>query len=195
MRTIKGETLAASYLAAGFAYISVVALVVEPQLGLAGPSDYLDPEKLSAVIREPVMIAGNMIMLGFSVALGYLAAHSSDKCFRVAGFMAALSFLVLGCLGQAAASIPALVANDARQESAQLALAAVRTAFLRTGVLSLAVVAWRSTLEQSASGTPVLWRLLGTVVLIAGFAFFFVALPVPLLFTLWAIWFTVRLAS
>ena len=134
-RMLKGETIAAAYLAVGFAFILVVALVVEPQLGLAEPSDHLDPAKIAGVIRMPIMIAGNIVILGFSVALAYLAANSVDNNFRVASFISAIAFLVLGCLGQAAASIPSLISDGNQQEVAQLSLAAVRYAFLRGGVL------------------------------------------------------------
>lgn len=191
---LKGETVAAAYIAAGFAFISVIALVVEPQLGLVEPSDQLDPVKISGVIRLPVMIAGNVTILGFSFAVAYLAARSEDIYFAAAGFVAAFAFLVLGCLGQAAAAVPVLIPDVPQQEIAQLALAAVRSAFLRAAVLSLAVVAWRSTLAKPIGDTPFLWRLLGVLILLGGLAFFFVFVPVPLMFTVWAAWYAARLA-
>lgn len=191
----KGKTAAAAYLALGFTFISFVALVVEPQLGLVEPSDRFDPDKLSAVASLPIMIVGNAVILGFAFALACLAAVSADGYSRAAGLIGAFGFLMLACLGQVAAGVPTLIDNSGHQAIAQVSLAAVRMAFLKASVLPLGVVAWRSTLEETGQGNPFAWRALGLFILAGSIAFVFVTLPLPLLFTLWAAWYAFRSAT
>ena len=189
----RGTSIAAAFLAIGFGFISLVLLVIEPRMGFATLADYFDPSKVFAAADSPAWILGDIVYIGFGVALAYLAVTSADAPLRAAGLMAAVGFFLVGCLGRVAGGITGFVAATNQEEAALLGLLSVRLAVLRTSVFSLGIVAWRTTVTEAGRGPgPVLWRGFGLLVLAASIAFVFVFLPVPLLFAVWAAWFTVR---
>lgn len=191
----RGELVAASFLALGFAFISVVALVVEPRMGLSEVADRFDPATVFAATTALTSIVGNLVMFGFGVALAYLAVHTEDGFFRAAGFTGAFGFFLLGCLGQVAARIPGFISDPTHMDAAVLGLLSVRLGVLQTSVFCLGVVAWRSTRNRpGAVANSIAWRGMGVLVLAACTAFLFVGLPVPPIVTVWATWYVVRLA-
>ena len=204
-----GNLVAASFLALGFVAISVILVAIEPGMGFAGPADYFDPAKVLVGIKSLAWLLGDLIYLGFSVALAYLAlgplsvgtlsGGSDDRYLRASGLAAAVAFLFIASLGRTLAQLPFFISDSGRLEAAVLGLTAVRFGALKTMVVALGVFAWRTTRASEAeAGSAVrpgaLWRGFGYLILVASVVFVFVFVPVPLLFAVWAVWFAARQA-
>ena len=190
----KGSVLATTFLALGFLTISFIFLVVERGMGITEPADFFDPAKVAIGMESVAWLVGDLIYLGFAVALGYLALKSEDRYLRASGLAAALAFVFIVGLGRALVQLPALISDSDRLETAMLGLLPVRFAALKTMVLTLGLFAWRTTRGGEPGAASAAWRGLGYLILIASTAFLFVFIPVPLLFTLWAVWFAFRQA-
>ena len=100
----KTSTIAASFLALGFAIGSFIFLAIEPRMGFSEPSDFFDPEKVLSAAESTVWLVGSLIFLGFGLALAYLALPSDDRNLRASGLIAAVGFFFLGSLGIARAA-------------------------------------------------------------------------------------------
>ena len=74
-----GEAVAGTFLALAFIAVSVVLLFVEPGMGFAGVADSFDPAKVLLGAASSAWLVGDLIYLGFGVALVYLAAPSDDR--------------------------------------------------------------------------------------------------------------------
>ena len=191
----KGKTVAASFLALGFGTVSFILLFIEPGMGLSGPADYFDPAKVLIGAASPVWLVGDLIYLGFGVALAYLASSSDAPYLRASGLTAAVGFFFIGSLGRVLAELPTFIDDGSRLEVAVLGLLPVRLAALRTTVLALGFFAWRTTRDRApGEAGPAAWRGLGYLVLAANAVFVFVFVPVPPLITIWAAWFAFRQA-
>ena len=190
----QGTLVAASFLALGFVAISLILVAIEPGMGFTGPADYFDPSKVLIGSESLVWLLGDLIYLGFSVALAYLALGSDDRFLRASGLAAAVTFLLIASLGRTLAQLPILISDKGRLEAAVLGLAAVRFGTLKTMVVALGTFAWRTTREGAAGVGSAAWRGLGYLLLAASATFVFVFIPIPLLFTVWAVWFAVRQA-
>ena len=189
----KGKVVAAAFVALGFVFVSFVLLVVERRMGLTSVADFFDPAKVLVGLASPVWLIGDLIYLGFGLALAYLTTSSEDRILRATGLIAAAGFVFIGCLGQVAKMLPSLIADSGHVETALLGLLPVRLAALRTTVLALGIFAWRTTRDrETGQSGPVAWRALGYLVLAASVAFLFVFLPIPVLFAIWALWLTIR---
>jgi hypothetical protein len=86
----RGTSIAAAFLAIGFGFISLVLLVIEPRMGFATLADYFDPSKVFAAAASPAWILGDIVYIGFGVALAYLAVTSADAPLGAAGLVAAV---------------------------------------------------------------------------------------------------------
>ena len=191
----KTSTIAASFLALGFAIGSFIFLAIEPRMGFSEPSDFFDPEKVLSAAESTVWLVGSLIFLGFGLALAYLALPSDDRNLRASGLIAAVGFFFLGSLGIVLGQLAAFIPDRNHLEIAVLGFLPVRLAALRTTALALGVFAWRTTRDPGPGETgPAAWRGLGYLVLAASVVFVFVLIPVPLVFTIWAGWFAFRQA-
>ncbi len=183
------QTVAAAFLALGFATVSAIFILVEPGMGFAGFADYFDPAKVIDAAPSVAWMLGDLIYLGFGVALFVLAISAAEPARRSSALIAAALFFFIGCLGRILAVLPSMIADKADLEAAVLGLLPVRFAALRVTVFALGVYAWRTTVEP---GAGLLWRGLGLLVLVAAVVFLFRFIPVPLLFMVWALVFAVR---
>ncbi len=191
----KGHTAAACFLALGFGTITFILFFVEPGMGFSGPADFFDPAKVVKGSASLAWLVGDLVLLGFGAALGYLASSSNDRYLRASGLSAAVLFVFIGCLGRVLAGLPAFIGNAGHLEIAVLGLVPVRLAALRTAVLAFGFFAWRTTRDnEPGEPTPAAWRGLGYLVLAASAVFVFVFVPAPPLFAIWAAWFALRLA-
>ena len=191
----KGRALGAFFLAIAFATVSTILLFVEPGMGFSEPGDYFDPKKFPVVAALDSLpwLIGDVLYLAMGVVLAYLASSSEDRYMRASGFMAAVLFVLVGCFGRVMSPLPDMVADSDQLEVAVLGATTVRFAALRTMVFALGVFAWRTTTAKSAvGGTSRLGRILGYAVLAGSVVFLFAFIPMPLLFTLWAAWLTIR---
>jgi hypothetical protein len=191
----KTSTIAASFLALGFAIVSFIFLVIEPRMGFSELSDFFDPAKVLSAVGSPAWFVGKVIYLGFGVALQYLAFSSNDRYLRASGLIAAVGFVFIASLGRVLDQLPTFIGDDSQLQVAVLGFLPVRLAALRTTVLALGVFAWRSTRDHEPGETSsAVWRGFGYLVLAASATFLFVLIPVPLVFTVWATWFAIRQA-
>ena len=99
------RTISSLFLAVGFATVSAILIVFEPQMGFTGPSDYLEVGKVRVGIESVPWLVGDLVYLGFFAALAHLASTSGDDIQRAAGWGAALLLLVLASIGRVLAYI------------------------------------------------------------------------------------------
>ena len=189
----KGQVVGALFLAIGFATVSAIMLFVEPGMGFSEPSDYFDPAKVVRALDSIPWLIGDLIYFGMGVVLACLASSSEDRYKRATGFTAAVLIVLVGCFGRVLSPLPDIVTDSEQLEAAVLGAMTARFAALRTMVLALGVFAWRTTTAGSdVAEVSRLGRILGYFVLVASTVFLFVFIPVPLLFTLWAVWLTIH---
>jgi hypothetical protein len=162
-------------------------------MGFAGFADYFDTAKVLVGAASTAWLVGDLVYLGFGLALAQLALPSADRYLRTSGLVAAVGFFFIGSLGRILALLPTVIGHPDQLDAALLGLLAVRFAALRTTVFALGLFAWRTT-RPGATGDvgSVAWRGLGYVVLAASSVFVFVFVPVPLLFAVWALWLAIR---
>ncbi len=181
------------FLALGFLFVAIVMLFVEPGMGFAGPADFFDPVKVLRGAATVVWAVEDVIYLGFGIALVYLALRSDDRWLRAAGIAAGVLLVLVANLSRVLALLPGYIDDPVRLDAAASGLLPVRFAALRTGVLALGLFAWRTTRGPADGGREAgLWRGFGYLVLVGAAAFNFVFFPVPLLFTIWAVWYAIR---
>lgn len=173
-------TLPFAFLGVGFAGISFILIAVEPGMGFHSFADYLDPQKVIPQAGSAAWLVGDLLYLGFAVALAALALESGDRLARASAFAAATLFLLVTALDRVLAVLPGAIPEPVHLEAAVLGLVSTRFGVLKVTVLTLAVLAWRTT-----SGAARIWRVLAALLLVAAAAFLFVFLPVPLLFAAW----------
>ncbi|MCB1120118.1 MAG: hypothetical protein KJT03_01105 [Verrucomicrobiae bacterium] len=180
---------AAVCLALSFAAISLILLVVEPRMGFTETADYFNPVKLQAASTSGVWLTGDILYLLMGLALAGLAWFYPNLYTRTSAILAGTGFILLACFGRSLAMLPANYYNPQVVPPAILGIVTVRFAVLKATVLITAFFAWRTTVPnrgEKIRGVPT--RLFGYVILIAGITFVFVFLPLPILFTIWAIW-------
>jgi hypothetical protein len=189
------RTIAAAYLAIGFAIVTAIAVLVEPGMGFHQFTDFFDPAKLVPGLVSVAWLVDDVLYLGFAVALVYLAGVNDDWYLRVAGITAAASFFLIGCMGRVFALLPHMVADSNQLDAAALGALTVRFAALKVTVFALGVFAWRTSVADPATGpATALGRTLGLLTLAGGIVFILAFIPMPVLITIWAAWLTVRYA-
>lgn len=191
----RGEVFAASFLAAGFAFVTFTFVVLEPRMGFTELADFFDPTKVFAAARTAAWIVEDVVYFGCGVALVHLGLSSDDRYARTSGIVAGVCLFVVGCMGRVIGGLPDLVADAGQRNAAVLGILSARLAVLRTTVFAAGVLAWRTSLQSVArGGVAIAWRGLGVLMLVGCTVFLFVFVPVPLLITAWAAWLAVRLA-
>lgn len=189
------RTIAAAFLAIGFAIVTAIAILVEPGMGFRQFADYFDATKLVPGLMSIAWLVGDLLYLGFAVVLVYLAGVNEDWYLRVAGITAAASFFLIGCLGRVFALMPHMIADPNQLGAAVLGAVTVRFAALKVTVFALGVFAWRvSIADPVAGGATVVGRTLGLLMLAGGIVFIIAFIPMPILITIWAAWLAVRYA-
>ena len=63
------STLAAAFLALGFAVVTAILALVEPGMGFDGFADYFDPAKVVPAAGSVAWLIGDLIYLGSAAAL------------------------------------------------------------------------------------------------------------------------------
>lgn len=183
---IRMNRLAAGFLGVGFGWVSYVMLFVEPGMGFATPADFFDAEKVAAGYASPVWVVSSIVYLLFPIALAVIARSSDDRILRWAALASGLLFLVVGAIDQIGVQLPTLVSTSEEVVGAVAAVLPVRFALLRCAIVTLGVLAWRTTRQDGSQRVSRrIWRGFGWVVLGSSVAFMFVFIPVPLVFLSW----------
>lgn len=184
---MSARILSAAFLTIGFAFVSYVAIAVEPGMGMSTPVDFLDPEKVAAGYQSGVWRFENLLYLGFPVALWILALPCPERLQRWAGALAGLFFLVVGAIDRVGVQLPFLLADERSVEASVAAMLPIRFALMKCAVLTVCVFAWRTTRNGPGVGaSSKLWRAYGYLMVFMGVAFVFVFIPAPLALFVWA---------
>jgi hypothetical protein len=183
------KLLAAGFLGVGFAWVSYVAIVVEPDMGFVRvPADFFDSQKVAEGYASSVWLVSNFIYLLFPVAIMAIVYSGDDRLLSWVGAGSSLLWLVVGAVDRIAIQLPTLVATNEAVISAVGALLPMRFALLKSAVFTLGVFAWRTTRPGVSPGAaPGLWAGFGWLVLALSVAFMFVLVPVPIIFTIWGV--------
>lgn len=192
MRTSK--MLAAGFLAVGFAWVSYVATFVEPDMGFVTlPADFFDAEKVAEGYTSLVWLVSDVIYLAFPVAVMTLVYWADDRLLRWAGAGSSLLWLVIGAIDRIGIELPTLLPTNEAVIAAVAAMLPIRFALLKAAVVTLGVVAWRTTRPGVSPGAAArVWAGFGWLVLALTVAFVFVLVPVPIIFTIWGFALTLR---
>lgn len=183
------RVLSAGFLGVGFAWVSYVAIFVEPGMGFVSlPADFLDAEKVAVGYTSSVWLVSDLIYLAFPVAVMTIAYWADDRLLQWAGAGSSLLWLMVGAIDRIGIELPALLPTQEAVISTLGAILPIRLALLKSAVVTLGVFAWRTTRVGSSSGAAAkLWTGFGWLVLALSVAFMFVLVPVPIIFTAWGI--------
>jgi hypothetical protein len=133
-----------------------------------------------------VWFVSSIVYLLLPLALVVMAGSSDDRILRWSALASGLLFLVVGAIDRIGAELPTLVATNEEVVGAVAAVLPVRLALLRCAVVTLGVLAWRTTRQHESQGlSRWIWRGFGWVALGSSTAFMFVFIPVPLVFLVW----------
>jgi hypothetical protein len=190
---MSARTLAAAFLAVGFAFVTWVALRVEPGMGFTSFVDFFDPGKVADGYASSVWRVENLLYLAFPFAFWLLAATSDDRMARWSGAMAGLFLLAVGAIDRVGIQMIGLVQDESLLRTSIAGLLPVRFGLLKCTVLAIGVFAWRTSQVGSGAGILVMaWKGLGWLLLLAGLLFLFAFVPAPLAISVWAIALTLR---
>lgn len=190
---MNARALAAAFVAAGFAFVTWVAVFVEPDMGFAGFADFFDADKVIAGYGTVVWRVENLLYLAFPFAFFLLAATSRDRFELWSGALAGLLFLVVGAIDRVGLQLVTTLQDDAALRASISGMLPVRFALLKCTVLAICLFAWRTTRGGWAGGLAgKAWAALGVLVLVVGLAFLFAFVPAPLAIFLWAAALTVH---
>ncbi len=199
------SSMAAAFLALGFAVVSFIAIAIEPAMGFATFADFFDSAKVAAGYGSAAWRLENLIYFGFSAALLVLVVRSHRRYEAVPGLVAAVLFLLLASVDRVGIQLPALLPTEDALRASIAAALPVRFAVLKSAVVALGFFAWSTTRtprgtglgQVRASGRGIwtaAWRALGWLVLALSLVFLFAFVPVPLAFFVWAVGLTVARA-
>lgn len=184
--TPRRNTLAAAYLGVGFAWVSFVAIVVEPDMGFTTFADFFDGQKVAEGYTSNVWLVSNFLYLTFPIAVLVIVNSGNDRLLQWAGVSSALLWLLVGAVDRVGIQLHMLLPTNEAVITAVAATLPIRFALLKSAVLSLGVVAWRTTRGGTASGVGArLWAALGWIVLLLSLGLMFVFTPAPVAFSIW----------
>jgi hypothetical protein len=186
------QSVARYLVAAGFIFIIVVAIFIEPGMGLRAPADFFDPALILRGTESVAWKIEGVLYLAMGVAFASLGTLSDDRYLRGTGLVAGVLFFIVGSLDRMMATLPGLVAAPDNVATALRGMLPVRFALLRTLIVAVGFFAWLTTRQPGGGG---LWRGLGYLVLAGALAFSFAPVPTPLLIMVWAVWYAVRGSS
>jgi hypothetical protein len=180
--------VAAGMLAVGFGWVSYVLLFVEPGMGFTEPADFFDAEKAAAGYTSLVWSVGSVVYMLFLPAAWVISRSSDNLYVRWSGIAAGLLFLVVGTIDRVGGQLSAMLSTDEAVIAAVAAMLPVRFALLKSGVVTLGVLAWGTTRVSFAGGVGNrIWRGFGWLTLLASMGFLFLFIPVPLVFFVWGV--------
>lgn len=190
---MNARTLAAAFLAIGFAFVTYVAVSVEPGMGFTSFADFFDPAKVAAGYDSAVWRLENLLYLAFPLAFWLLAAASDDRFELWSGAAAGLLFVVVGAIDRVGLQLGTLIQDQDALHASITGLLPVRFAVLKCTVLAIGVFAWRTTRGGRQAG-PLgkAWSALGFLMLLVGLGFFFAFFPAPAAILVWAVALTVK---
>lgn len=190
------DRVAAGYLAIGFAVVSYIAVRIEPSMGFVTPIDYFDPVKVAAGYSSLPWLVENLLYFTFPVALFVLSRSGVQERVARLGVAAACVWLVLASIDRVGIQLSSMTSSQFDVTAAVAAMLPVRLAVLKATVVSTGLFAWATTRTSDPTGVAMRsWRALGWIVLLTSVAFFFVFLPMPVVFCVWTVGLTLTLGE
>lgn len=188
----RSTVFASLILALGFAWVTYVLMVWEPQNGFAEIADYFDPDKLRPANQSFMWLSVDRLYLCMAVAILLMAVRLRDQSGRplalivATGSIASAMQALIGMIGIVTAALPGLIAEPGVVDATTLGLVATRFAVLFT--LTFALGGW--IICMSWHNLSILWfpRVLSYCGMLAGVVcmlFWLMPLPVPALLALW----------
>jgi hypothetical protein len=182
--------VAAGIIAAGFAYVCYVSLLIEPGMGYRTPADYVNPALFLAGTQTMVWYIGELIYIAIGVSCVYISAQFVDRYTWIAGALAGIGFVFIGILDRVFLDLPTWMASEEQVTASVLGFMPLRLATLRLAAVAFGVFAWRVSIATSMQiRWPKLWRGIGYLALLAAVAFVFVLIPMVFIFLVWSVGF------